>query len=120
MFQRTGLYDPEIKPVLDKYGSLKKAFEAKKNDPKIDLGDFGEILYKYNTPENLYEALKTDVGLNLKCGAYLMKFHLNANNGDIRKSLEAYNATSAKHSYAKKVMSYMDTSKSLVKLHAYV
>lgn len=120
MFQRFQLYEPKTKVLIEKYGSLEKAFQAKKKNPSINLGDFGEMLYKYKTPEKLYAALQKDAGLNLKCGAYLMKFHLASNNGDLRKSLEDYNATSDKHNYAKKVISYITNSKCLVKLNAYV
>lgn len=120
MYQRTQLYEPKMKGLIEKYGSLEKVFQAKKKNSSINLGNFGEMLYKYKTPEKLYEALQKNTSLNLKCGAYLLKFKLSANNGDLKKALEDYNATVNKHNYSKAVLSYINNSKSILRLNAYI
>ncbi len=119
MYQRAQLYDDTLKVLISKYKTLDKVFAAKNNNPKLYLGDFGEMLYKYKTPENLYNAIKKDRNLNLKCSAYAIKFHLNATNGDVRKALENYNTTYEKKEYASNIIRYMESARALVRINAY-
>lgn len=119
MYARAGQYDDKMRKLIGEYKSIDKVFAAKDANPKLNLGDYGEMLYKYRTPEALFNGLKKDRNLNIKCGAYTIKFQLKKSDGDVRTALEKYNGSSSKKSYATKVISYMDNAKSLVRLDAY-
>ncbi len=119
MYARPELFDERLAQLIKKHGSLKNVFAEKRANPKLELGDLGEILYKYKTSDNLYKALKNDRELNLRCAAYTIRFHLRNANGDVRTALENYNTTKDKKYYVRKVMQYMDNAKALVRLDAY-
>lgn len=119
MYARPEVYDKRLAQLIDEYKSLNKVFAAKKANPKLELGDFGEMLYKYKTSDALCKALKNDRELNLRCAAYSIRFHLKEANGDVRTALEDYNTTADKKNYATKVMKYMDNAKALVRVNAY-
>lgn len=119
MYARAEQYDNQMKKLIGEYKSLDKVFAAKDANPKLNLGDYGEMLYKYKTPEALFNGLKKDRDLNIKCGAYTIKFQLKKSDGDVRAALENYNGSSSKKSYATNVINYMNNAKSLVRLDAY-
>ncbi len=108
MYQRPNVYDPQMKQLMKKYGSLEKIFAAKKKDPSLNLGNFGEMLYKYGDWEKLRNAMRKDSQLNITLGAYLFKAKLNAADGDVHKALVNYNGSSRKLAYAKSVMGFID------------
>ncbi len=91
MYERPGLYDSKLALLIKQHGSLAKVFAAKKANPTLKLGDFGEMLYKYKTPDNLNAALKKDFDLNLKIGAYVYKYKLKQANGDENIAFQNYN-----------------------------
>ncbi|MBD5403064.1 hypothetical protein HDR58_09785 [bacterium] len=119
MYQRAGLFDEHLNKLISQYKSLDNVFAAKNANPKLDLGDFGEMLYKYRTPAKLFQALQKDSDLNLRCGAYTIRFQLNQHNGNVRTALEEYNTTANKKSYANKIIGYMENAKALVRLNVY-
>lgn len=83
MYQRPNIYEPELQPILK----------------------------KYKTPAKLFEALKKDPELNLKLGAFLFKAKLNKANGNIQKALEYYNSSDSKYRYAKAVIKNINETK---------
>ena len=91
MYKRPELYDSKLALLIKQHGSLAKVFAAKKANPTLNLGDFGEILYKYKTSDNLYSALKKDFDLNLKIGAYVYKYNLKRANGNENIAFQNYN-----------------------------
>ena len=91
MYQRPELYDSKLALLIKQHGSLAKVFAAKKANPTLNLGDFGEMLYKYKTPDNLNAALKKDFDLNLKIGAYVYKYNLKQANGNENIAFQNYN-----------------------------
>ena len=91
MYKRPGLYDSKLALLIKQHGSLAKVFAAKKANPTLNLGDFGEMLYKYKTPDNLNAALKKDFDLNLKIGAYVYKYNLKQANGNENIAFQNYN-----------------------------
>ena len=91
MYQRPELYDSKLALLIKQHGSLAKVFAAKKANPTLNLGDFGEMLYKYKTPDNLNAAQKKDFDLNLKIGAYVYKYNLKKANGNENIAFQNYN-----------------------------
>ncbi len=91
MYKRPELYDSKLALLIKQHGSLAKVFAAKKANPTLNLGDFGEMLYKYKTSDNLYSALKKDFDLNLKIGAYVYKYNLKRANGNENIAFQNYN-----------------------------
>ena len=77
LYARPKNYDKKLEELINKYGSLQKVFAAKKSNPILDLGNFGNILYQYENWTNLRNAVKKDYELNLKVGAYIYKYQLN-------------------------------------------
>lgn len=104
MFQRPQIYDPALKPLMKKYGTLEKLLKAKEKDPSIDLGKFGDMLAEYGNCANLLKAIRKDPALNIKAGAYLYKSKLAQAKGNEQRALELYNGSPAKESYAKDVI----------------
>lgn len=91
MYKRPEVYDSKLALLIKQHGSLAKVFAAKKANPTLNLGDFGEMLYKYKTSDNLYSALKKDFDLNLKIGAYVYKYNLKRANGNENIAFQNYN-----------------------------
>lgn len=87
----TEKYDDRIAALIKQYGSLKNVFNAKNNNPEINLGEFGEMLYEYGSASNLKEACKEDYDLNLKVGAYYYKLMLKLTHGNKRAAFNRYN-----------------------------
>lgn len=108
MYQRPNVYDAQMKQLMKKYGSWDKIAAAKKKNPSLDLGKFGNLLYQYGSVEKLRDAMRKDPQLNIKLGAYLFKQKLNAANGDVKKALVNYNGSSIKLAYAQSVMGYIN------------
>lgn len=108
LYARPKIFDNQLKNLINKYGSLSKVFDAKKSNPSLDLGNFGNILYQYGNWTNLRNAVKKDYDLNLKIGAYIYKYQLNRamankNISIANKEHEAfknYNGSYLKNSYA--------------------
>lgn len=69
------------------------------------------ILKKYKTHEKLFEAAKKDPELNLKLGAHIFKLKLNKAHGNVRKALELYKGCSGKYAYAEKLMKKINDTK---------
>lgn len=91
MFKRPELYDSKLAIFIKQLGNLEKVFAAKKTNPTLNLGNFGEMLYKYKTADNLNAALKKDFDLNLKIGAYVYKYRLKQANGNENLAFQNYN-----------------------------
>lgn len=77
MYVRPQVFDNQLKALIKEYRTLSQVFLAKQNNPSLDLGNFGELLYEYKTWTNLRSAIKKDYDLNLKIGAYYYKYQLN-------------------------------------------
>lgn len=76
MYQRPNIYEPELLPILK----------------------------RYKTPQRLFEALKKNPELNIKLGAFLFKAKLNQAHGNVRNALILYNSSNIKYKYADAVM----------------
>lgn len=74
------------------------------------------ILKKYKTHEKLFEAAKKDPALNLKLGAYIFKYKLNKAHGNVRKALELYKGCSGKYAYAENLMKKINNTKKQMRL----
>lgn len=110
MFVRPEIYSSKMKQLIKKYKTLENVFTQKDINPEMDLGDFGEMLYKYGNNENLFNVVKTDTYTALKVGAYayIAKLHLakslTKNPANYEKlALELYNSYDSKKSYSNKV-----------------
>lgn len=87
MYQRRQLYDADIYPILDKYGSA----------------------------ENLMKEIRKNPELNILIGTACFKQKLKQANGDVRKALELYNAhPSHKIEYSNSVYNKILSSQSRV------
>jgi len=91
MYARPQVFDSKMSALMKIYGSLDKIFQAKHKDPTLDLGDFGQMLYKYKTPSNLYAAVQKDFDLNLRVGGYVFKYNLKRAGGDEKEAFKTYN-----------------------------
>ncbi len=110
MYVRPGIYCPEMKKLIKKYKTLENVFAQKDNNPDMNLGNFGEMLYEYGNHKNLFNAVKTDTYTALKVGtySYIAKLHraksLTKNPDNYEKlALELYNTTELKKTYSNKV-----------------
>lgn len=105
MFARPQVFDSKMAALIKSYGSLNKVFEAKNADSTLNLGDFGEMLYKYKTSSNLYAAIQKDFDLNLRVGGYIFKYNLNKAGGNEKVAFRNYNGhPKYRSSYADKAM----------------
>lgn len=120
MYQRPQIYDKDMKQLIKKYGSWEKVVQAKKKDPSMPLGNFGELLYKYGNADKLRDAARKDPQINIKLGAYLFKAKLDQAGGNVQKALQNYNGSSSKLAYAKTVMQYIDAAKTTSKFDGVV
>lgn len=83
MYLRSDVYGKELKPLLDKYGSVEK----------------------------LLKAVKNNVAVNIEVGTALFKSKLKSAKGNITKALQNYNGSPLKISYAKSVQKYYNAMK---------
>lgn len=83
MYERPDIYEPELRPILKKYGTAEKLFAALKKDPE----------------------------LNIKVGAFLFRAKLNKAGGNVKKALELYNGSKLKYRYADAVMNNINNTK---------
>lgn len=83
MYQHPDKYEPELLPILKKYKTHEKLFEAAKKDPE----------------------------LNLKLGAHIFKFKLNKAHGNVRRALELYKGCGGKYAYAESLMQKINETK---------
>lgn len=88
MYARPQVFDNQLKTLIKEYGSLSRVFLEKQNNPSLDLGNFGELLYEYKTWTNLRNAIRKDYDLNLKIGAYYFKYQLNKTKQNPKIKLE--------------------------------
>lgn len=90
MYQRPNIYEPELLPILK----------------------------KYKTPQRLFEALKRNPELNIKLGAFLFKAKLNQAHGNVRKALILYNSSNIKYKYADAVMNNINNTRKGLRFHS--
>ena len=113
LYERPQVFDRELGEILKNYnGSLKKLFNAKRENPNLYIGNLGEILYKYKNNTNLYNAVQKDFDLNLKVGAYNYKMALYENKGNERAAFRRYNASSRRVKYANDTMNTVNKARS--------
>lgn len=106
---RAGLYDSKLSALIKQYGSLEGVFEAKRREPTLQLGDFGEMLFKYKDARTLQEACAKDYDLNLKVGAYYYKLRLKNAKGNERTAFKTYNIGTP--SYARDAMNIVTNAR---------
>lgn len=111
MYLRPGVYDPTMKKLIKKYGTFENVVAAKKKDPSIELGSFGNMLVKYGSADKLIAAMRRDPQLNFKLGGYLFKAKLANANGNLQKALEDYKTGAGKIAYAKTVIRFINETK---------
>ena len=111
MYQRPDFYDPTLKPLMRKYKNWAGIAAAKRKNPDLNLGSFGNMLYKYGSYDKLRTAIIKDTQLNLKAGAYIFRAALNHSGGNVQRALINYNRSSIKYKYAREVMGHIAEGK---------
>lgn len=109
---RFQLYDSKMAALKKQYGSLKNIFAAKDKNPEMNLGDFGEMLYKYGSAAKLKEACTKDYDVNLKVGAYYYKRVLKECNGNVKSAFNRYNIGTA--GYGRDALSIVNNAKNTI------
>ncbi len=111
MYLRPDFYDPTLKPLMRKYKNWAGIVAAKRKNPDLNLGSFGNMLYKYGSYDKLKTAIIKDPQLNLKTGAYIFRAQLNRSGGNVQRALVNYNGSSIKVKYAREVMGHIAEGK---------
>ena len=91
LFKRPGRVDKDFGKLVEKYGSINVLFKAKDKDPSINLGNLGNLLYRYKNPSKLYKSIRENFDLNLKVGAFILRGYINESKGNLRKAFYNYN-----------------------------
>lgn len=112
MYNRPELYDNRMAELIEKYGSLSKVFAQKNKTPKLDLGAFGNMLYKYKSWDKLYSAVQKDFDLNLRVGSYYFKYMLKKYKGNERQAFYHYNGSNNASNYAQKAVASVSNTRS--------
>lgn len=73
--------------------------------PSVYHEKLSNFIEKYRNSQELYADLKKNNETNIRTGVLLYHEKLKEAKGDVKKSLEKYNASSVKESYARKVYS---------------
>lgn len=92
------LVESEFRNVVGMHGELGLT------QIKPETASFVCKIYNLNEPEDGWVRLLWDHRLNVEFGALYLKYHLERNNGNILKALEAYNGGNSRSSYAVKVL----------------
>ena len=125
MFVRPEFYDPELKSIIGakkEYKTFENALNAKLNNPKIDLGKFGNKFFEFykqnktyfdkecykkrlnDLPKKIrndYNRTLSNYDMNVYLGCFLYKAHRRTNSE--KQAIINYNNSSIKYSYEAEV-----------------